>query len=86
MRAIAHYKQSLDIQQEIGDRSGEATSCRNLGNAYRCLGQYQRAIEYSRKSLEMARAIGEKASEAATLNNLGLALFDFGKFAEGGEN
>ncbi|MEO1353011.1 MAG: tetratricopeptide repeat protein, partial [Cyanobacteria bacterium J06635_15] len=63
-QAIDYQHQSLAIQREIGDRSGEATSLGNLGNAYQSLGDYQQAIDYQHQSLAIRREIGDRRGEA----------------------
>ena len=40
-KAIDNYKTCLEISTAIGDRSGIASSLGNLGNAHRCLGEYE---------------------------------------------
>jgi tetratricopeptide (TPR) repeat protein len=74
-RAIEYYQQSLKIEQEIDDRSGQASSLHNLGNAYYALERYQRAIEYYQRSLKIEREIGDWSGEAKSLHNLGNAYY-----------
>ena len=70
-RAIDYYQQSLEIQQQIGDRSGEANTLMGLGVAYGSQGEYQRAIDYHQQSLEIQQQIGDRSGEANTWFNLG---------------
>ena len=44
-----------------GDRAGEGTAYGNMGNAYLCLGQFDKAIEYFRKYLNTALEVGDSA-------------------------
>ena len=46
------------------------TSHGNLGNAYHCLGEYQKAIEYHKKNLEITIAIGDQSGIARRYANL----------------
>jgi tetratricopeptide (TPR) repeat protein len=78
--AIDFYQQSLEIQREIGNRSGEAASLGNLGNVYFSWGQYQRAIDFYQQSLEIQREIGNRSGEATSLNNLGNVYFSWGQY------
>lgn len=73
-QAIDYYQQSLEIVQEIGDRSGIAYSLNNLGSAYDALGEYQQAIDYHQQSLVIAREIGDRRGEADTWFNLAIVL------------
>jgi len=78
-RAIDYQQQSLAIQQQIGDRNGEANSLGGLGNVYQSLGKYERAIDYQQQSLEIKRQIGDRKGEAASLVCLGNAYQSLGK-------
>ena len=62
-KAIEHYKETLKIAIEIGDRAGEGAAYGNLGVAYNSLGDFQKAIEYHEKALEIAKEIGCRAGE-----------------------
>ena len=73
------HQQSIEIEREIGDRSGEATSLGNLGVAYYSLGQYQRAIEFHQQSIEVKRKIGDRDGEANSLNSLAATLVKIDK-------
>jgi tetratricopeptide (TPR) repeat protein len=52
---------------------------RNLGNAYRNLGETRRAIEFYEQALVIDREIGNRLGEGADLNNLGLAYAELGE-------
>ena len=81
-QAISFYQQSLEIQQDIGDRLGEAASLGNLGAAYHSLGRYEEAISYHQQSLEIKRQIANRLGEAASLGNLGAAYNSLGRYEE----
>jgi tetratricopeptide (TPR) repeat protein len=81
-RAIEYCQQSLEIKQEIGDRSGQADSLHDLGNAYYTLGQYQRAIEYYQQSLEIRQEIGDRSRGADSLHNLGNVYDSLGQYQQ----
>jgi tetratricopeptide (TPR) repeat protein len=80
--ALNLYQQSLEIQREIGDRSGEANSLMNLGNVYDSLGQYQKALNFHQQSLAIQREIGDIQGEANSLNNLGNVYGSLGQYQE----
>ena len=63
----------LEIQREIGSRSGIADSLNNLGNAYYSQGDYAKAIDFHQQSLEIKREIGNLNGQATSLLNLGTA-------------
>ena len=57
----------------MGDRSGEGWAYGNLGNAYQCLGNFQKAIEYHEKQLKIAKEVGDRSGEGQAYGNLGSA-------------
>jgi len=70
-QALAYYKQSLAIQQEIGDRSGEGTTLNNISQIYDSRGDYGTALSYLEQSLAIRQEIGDRSGEGRTLNNIG---------------
>ncbi len=69
-RALECLQQSLKIQREIGDKSGEGTTLNNLATAAHARGDYDRALECLQQSLKIRREIGDKSGEGRTLNNI----------------
>jgi tetratricopeptide (TPR) repeat protein len=80
--ALNFYRQSLEIQREIGNCNGEANSLGNLGNLYNSLGQYQEARNFYQQSLEIQCEIGDRNGEANSLGNLGDIHDSLGKYQE----
>ncbi len=74
-KAIQYHKKSLNIDRELGNRSGESASLGSLGNAYYSLGEFHTAIDYHQQALEIAREIGERSGEGKALGNLGIAYY-----------
>ena len=62
----------MKIVIETGDRTGEGKTYRNLGNAYKSLGDYRKGIEYLEKDLKIAIEIGDRAREGITYHNIGV--------------
>jgi tetratricopeptide (TPR) repeat protein len=77
--AIPHFKRSLELFHEIGDRSGEGNALGNLGIAYRRVGEPRRAIEHFERRLAIAREIGDRRGESNGLGNLGNAYLSLGE-------
>ncbi len=69
-RALGYLEQSLKIQQEIGDRSGEGATLNNLATLAHSQGDYGRALGYLEQSLKIQQEIGDRSGEGTTLNNL----------------
>ncbi|MEM7592584.1 MAG: tetratricopeptide repeat protein [Cyanobacteria bacterium P01_A01_bin.83] len=79
------FKQALKIQQEIGDRHGEACSLDNLGMTFRYLEKYSKSIEYHQKALKIRQCISELNGESSSLGNLGITYYDIGDYKRASE-
>ncbi|WP_353572127.1 tetratricopeptide repeat protein [Candidatus Albibeggiatoa sp. nov. BB20] len=69
-KALDYYEQSLLIQQEIGDRSGEGRTLNNISQIYSARGEYETALGYLKQSLKIFREAGNRSEEGTTLNNI----------------
>ena len=69
--ALDYLKQSLKIQQEIGDRSGEGTTLNNISTIAYAKGDYETALDYLKQSLLIRQEIGDVSGMCATLFNMG---------------
>ncbi|XP_066296321.1 uncharacterized protein [Branchiostoma lanceolatum] len=89
-KAVSYLKQSLHMARNVDGQSTEnnnnsiATTCNNLGEAFRFLGDYKKAIDYYEEALLIKRGIyGQNTphQEIAKLhNNLGLAWGSLGDY------
>ena len=52
-QAIAKYEEALKLFRAVGDRSGEASTLRNIGTVYDDLGEEQKAQEYYATALSV---------------------------------
>jgi len=77
-RAIKYLEKSLEIDEEIDDRRGQAIDLNLLGNACLKSNEYKKAIKYLEKSLEIDEEIGDRRSQAVDLNLLGRVLEGLG--------
>jgi tetratricopeptide (TPR) repeat protein len=70
------YQQSLEIAQELGDKSGVSRSLHNLGMLAQDTGDYDEARNLYQQSLEIAQELGDGSGVSKSLHKLGtLALF-----------
>ncbi len=69
--AVKKYEEALAIWRELGDKTKESVTFRNIGVIYLQLGNANRAIESFNGSLTAARALGDKELEAYALLYLG---------------
>lgn len=45
-QAIHFYELDLSVAKELGDKAGEGSAYKNLGNGYRSLGNFKPSIHY----------------------------------------
>jgi len=70
--ALEYYTRSLEINQEIGERSGEAEVYNNLGFTHYNLGNIDKAMDYFTRAIGLYEELGRKYKMAITLNNIGV--------------
>ncbi len=70
-QALDYYFKSLKINEEIGNRVGEAADLGNIGIVYNDESNYPQALDYLFKSLKMDEEIGDKDGQATDLGNIG---------------
>lgn len=58
-----HYRRTLVLAQELGDRAVEAQSCYSLGNTYTLLRDYPVAVEYHLRHLIIAQQLMDRVGE-----------------------
>ncbi len=68
--AIAHYQESLAIQQVLKNPRLDATSWNNIGDVYAMQGDYTAALTTYEKSLALSRQAGNRNQIAATVSNI----------------
>lgn len=84
--ALAHYRKSLQIREEIADKQGIASSTNNIGVVYKSEGQYQEAINWFQRCLKVAEEIQFRDAIASALNNIGDCQRELGDLAAAAEN
>jgi len=70
-KCLEYYHKSLEIQEEIGDKSGIATLLNNIGYIYVGQSNLTKAGEYYNKSMKIRRELNDKRGLAESLNNFG---------------
>ena len=75
VNAKEYLTKALEIQIEIGDTKGEATSYGSLGIVYQSVGKYDEAREHHEKALAIRKEIGHRKGEGADHGNLGVVFF-----------
>ncbi|MFD0963138.1 tetratricopeptide repeat protein [Pseudofulvibacter geojedonensis] len=82
-KALEYYEISLNLDRDIGDEEGVATSFTNIGSVYLIKGNSPKALEYYKKGLAITEKIGDDKSIAASLNNIGYIYKTQGSVKEG---
>jgi serine phosphatase RsbU (regulator of sigma subunit) len=69
--ALDYFHQSLKIQEQIGDKSGQSYSLNNIGYIYSSQKQFLKALEYYIKSYNIQKEIKDLNGQAQSLSNIG---------------
>ncbi len=80
--ALARFRLTQTIAEQIGDKAGIASTLNNIGAVHWLQGNYAQALEHFQKSLPMSEAVGDKAEFGSTLNNIGLVHLNQGNYAQ----
>lgn len=72
--AVTAHQNAVEIYQEAGNRTGQATAWGNLGVALRHVGRFAEAIAAQKQALGFLRESGERNEEGRAWNNLGASL------------
>ena len=79
---VAIQRTAVAAAQRLGDLTGQAHACRDLGAAYGRLGQLAEARDYCRQSLDLHRQAGDRLGEARAHNEIMLLAERQGRLAE----
>ena len=74
--ALKYYHESLKIHEEIGDKTGIATSLNNIGFVYRSQGNVYLALEYYQRALTLQEELNDHEGMASLYNNIGIIYYD----------
>lgn len=70
---MTHFRRTLSLAMELGERAVEAQACYSLGNTYTLLRDFPTAIDYHQRHLAIAQELGDKIGEARACWSLGNA-------------
>ncbi|MBW8051585.1 MAG: tetratricopeptide repeat protein [Cytophagales bacterium] len=79
-KALKNHTKSLEIAEQLGDRSGIASSYSNIGIIYTDQGDYPLALENHFRSLEIREQIGDKLGIDISYTNIGDVYLKQGKY------
>lgn len=81
-RALALYREALDLSRRLGDREQEATTLHNLGRYWLRLGETEKALASYEQALPAWRSLGKRYDEALTILQLGYLYQSVGEAAK----
>lgn len=81
-RALAFYREALDLNRRLGDREQEAVTLHNLGQAWLRIGETEKALASYEQALPVWRSLGKRYDEAGTLVKLGYLYQSVGEPAK----
>ena len=70
--ALAWYRRSLQIEEELGNRAGMASTYHQLGIVSQARGDYDDALAWYRRSLQIEEELGNRAGMAISYHQLGI--------------
>ena len=76
--ALDHYRRSLAIKEQLGDRAGAAKTLNAIGIVFRQRGEYDKALDHYQRSLQEAEALGDRRQVATVLHAIGIVHQDRG--------
>jgi len=80
--ALTHSERARALNEELGDRKGQANALNGLGNAFWRLSRYEEARAQHEAALTIRREIGDQSGEAGSTNNLGIIFWSLGRLEE----
>ncbi|MEM0992729.1 MAG: tetratricopeptide repeat protein, partial [Bacteroidota bacterium] len=78
-RALQYHQESLKLEIQLSDLSGQARQLGNLSVIFQNKGEWDKALQYQQKSLELYQQLGNLYGQASQLGNLGLIFQDKGE-------
>ena len=78
-KALDHFRASLDVYTEAGDKQGIATATSNLGTGYLSISSTD-ALQFLERALHLFEELGDSVRVGVTWSNLGNAHSDLGEF------
>lgn len=85
-KALRYYLKGLDMQQEIDDKIGMASSLINIGYIYNSQGLIEKALEFYYKSLVLEEYNKNLTGIATALNGIGYIYYTQGETEKALEN
>ncbi|MBM4422620.1 MAG: tetratricopeptide repeat protein, partial [Chloroflexi bacterium] len=69
-RALALYQESLQLDEQLGDKKGKAASLHAMAEVFLTRGDLDRALALYQESLQLDEQLGDKKGKAASLHNM----------------
>ena len=69
-KCLKYYNQSIEIQRQIGNQKGAASTLNNIGAVYLSLGEMDKCIKSFNESLKIKEELGDIEGISTSLNNI----------------
>jgi len=76
---LEYYNQVLQIEREVQNHGGQATTLMNMGVVYNNLGENREALKSYDQALSIYRELGDRGGEANTLSDMGVVYEGLGE-------
>ena len=73
--AIENYLKALKLNEELGNRSGQAANLGGIGIVYDEQGDYAKALKFYFMALKINEELGQKNGQSANLSNIGIVYY-----------
>lgn len=80
-KALDFYFKALKINEEIGNKLGQAANLGNIGGLYHSLSNDTKALEFFLRSLAINNEIGNKRNQALDMGSIGVVYFRAKKYS-----
>jgi CHAT domain-containing protein/Flp pilus assembly protein TadD len=78
-KAIEKYAAARQYWRSSGDKREEARACKNIGDIYLVLSDYQKAFAYNNESLKLNRNINDRRGEIESLGDISAVYLYLGE-------
>ena len=80
--ALDNGEKALRINEELGNKLGQASNLLNIGSIYYFQGDYPKTLDCCIRALKINEEYGNKLRQAGNLGNIGIVYSDMGDYAK----
>jgi len=80
--AITQYREAKAVSEELGDRSGVANACCNIGSCFKEVGEFEQAIAFHLQHRAISEELGDRVGVVNAGGNLAICYMRTGKYEQ----